>query len=48
MYTFCIEFYKQLVKGISVIKALELGKEVMKNKMREINKVLKIINFSEK
>lgn len=48
MYAFCQEFYKLLVKGITVINALEYGVREMKNCLRDINKQLKIYNLNDK
>lgn len=47
IYSFCEEFYKRLVKGLSVKKSIELGKERMKKQLREANKVLKIQNLND-
>ena len=47
IYSFCAEFYKNIVKGITVKKSLYIGREKLKDTLREINKLLKIQNFFE-
>ena len=47
IYSFCAEFYKHLVKGVTIKEALYKGREELKDTLREINKTLRIQNFFE-
>lgn len=47
IYAFCEEFYKRLVKGISVSKAVNYGREKIKLKLREVNRIMKVTNLKD-
>lgn len=47
IYAFCEEFYKRLVKGISVSKSVAYGREKIKITLREVNKVMKVTNLKD-
>ena len=50
IYSFCAEFYKHLVKGVTIKEALYKGREELKDTLREINSIviMRRVNFNQR